>query len=127
MTWFSSLSGNYIGFVDGSYAPSFDIGAAGTNRASVSPGGSASFSLTVSGTWSSPLKVNVSDSESYSSIPDLIHITPSVSAIPAESSPFKLGVGIAVAQSLEPENCTVAVTVADAGVQQTAYLFLTVG
>jgi streptogramin lyase len=125
--WYTSLSGNYVGFLNESYRPNFQLAFQGTNAASIRPGTNASFSLQVSGTWSVPMNVSVSDSESYSGIPSLIHITPSVSAIPMGASSFSLSLDIAVAQSIVAGNYTVAVTATNGDVQQTAYLFLTIG
>jgi streptogramin lyase len=125
--WFTSESGNYVGFVSAAYKPSFQVAVAGSNDGvSLQPGGSTSVSLSVSGSWSSPLGINESDSETYGSIPYLIHITPSASTIPAGSSPYTLDVEIAAAQSILPGNYVVAVTLTDGGIQQSAYIFVRV-
>jgi streptogramin lyase len=124
--WFTSWSGNYIGFIDGSYAPAFQISVNGNNTVIMSPGQSASIPFRVTGTWSSTLTLDESDSENYGSIPKLIQLTPSVKEIPAGSSPFTLTVNMALAQSIQPGRYVVAVTVTDGGVQQSAYVFLEV-
>jgi streptogramin lyase len=124
--WFTSLSGNYVGYVNGSYTPSFAISTPAADVLDVSPGGHTSTSLLVSGAWSSSLSVNFSDSEDYSSIPALIQVSPAVLSIPAGSSPFDLSVQISAAASLAPGEYTVAVTVSEGLVQQTTYLFVDV-
>jgi streptogramin lyase len=124
--WFTSMSGNYIGFVNGSYAPSFQVGAVGNSSAEIAAGEGASFTLRVSGEWSTPLQVNVSDSENYSSVPSEIAVTTGVAAVPTGASPFDLGVTVRTDSSLAPGRYTVAVTLTDAGVQQAAFLFLDV-
>lgn len=125
--WFSSLTGNYIGFVNESYRPGFQVEFKGSNMLSILPGEVASLQMQVSGAWSAPMNVSVSDSESYSSVPNLIHITPAVSTIPLATSSFSFSVDITAAHSIKAGNYTVAVTVTAGGVQQTAYLFLTIG
>lgn len=124
--WFTSLSGNYVGYIDRGFEPSFHIGVVGHAEATISPGGSASFTLSISGTWGAPMKVGVSDSESYSSVPDLIHLTPSSSSVPAGSSSYALGLDAVTEGSIRAGNYTIAVTVTNGGVQQTAYLYLAV-
>jgi streptogramin lyase len=124
--WFTSASGNYLGFVSGSYDPGIHLSLSGTNMASISPGGSASFVVKVAGTWSSPMKVTFSDSEDSSSKPKLIQIVPSVPAIPVGGPAFSLGVSIAVDQKTRVGSYTVAVTVTNGLVQQTVYYFVVV-
>ncbi len=126
--WFTSLSGNYVGFVDGTRAPAFTASAAGSSRLSLTPGGTGSFNVSVSGSWSGALGVNVSDSEVPTSAPQQIRILPAVSSIPAGGTgPFHLGVEVQVGESVQPGSYTVAVTVTGGGVQQTAYVFVDVG
>ena len=124
--WFTSMTGNYIGFVSYSYSPGFAIAASGGNTAAVAPGGSAGFSLRVSGSWSRPMGVNVSDSEDFEAIPRSIAISPSVGEIPQGVTAFDLGVRVSVGAAVTPGDYTLAVTVTDGDVQQTAYLFLDV-
>ena len=124
--WFTSMSGNYVGFVNSSYSPGFSVLVSGNATAKVARGGSASFTLAVTGTWSRPLGVNASDSEDYESIPRSISIVPSTPTIQPGTSVFHLGVDVGVGSEIAPGDYTVAVTVTDGGVQQTAYLFLVV-
>lgn len=124
--WFTSLTGNYVGFVNASYAPGFAVVPPADNHLSVSPGGTVSVALKVTGSWLSPLGVNVSDSEDYASVPTGITITTSAQTVPSGAAPFTLGVQMSVGSTLAPGRYTVAVTVTDGGVQQTAYVFLDV-
>jgi len=124
--WFSSMTGNYVGFVDASYKPAFNVTVSGSNAVSIPPGENASLKLGISGSWTSPMGVSVSDSENYASAPTLISITPSVPAVPTGGSSYELGVNIAVSPSLRAGEYTVAVTIADGLIQQTAYVFVTV-
>jgi streptogramin lyase len=124
--WFTSMTGNYVGFVNASYAPGFSINADGQNRLPLAPGNSRTVDLTVDGSWSGPLQVRFSDSESLTSVPKLISITPSTGSIKAGSGPQTLSVTLAAGQDLKAGRYTVDVTVTDGLVSQTAFLFLTV-
>ena len=123
--WFTSMTGNYIGYVDGSYEPAFGIGPAGTNAATIPRGGNASVGLEVTGAWSGPLKVNVSDSEGYSSIPTAIRVTPSSTMVPPGTR-YLFSVEVTASQTAPRGEYTVAVTVTDEGIQRSAFLYVTV-
>ena len=124
--WVSSLSGGYVGFVDGNHDPGFRLAVLGPKSATLAPGGSTSFGLNVTGSWSAPMQVAVSDSENVTSIPHLIRVTPSVPNVPAGSSPFNLSIQISVASSAKAGSYTVAVTVTNGLIQQSAYIFIDV-
>jgi len=126
--WFSSLTGNYVGFVNDTYNPGWRIAIDGADSASVSPGGNASFAMSINGSWGSPLGVAVSDSENMTSTPKLIQIVPGSSSVPAMSTTtHQLGVRVSVAQSVRPGEYTLAVTLTSGVTQQTAYFFIKVG
>jgi hypothetical protein len=80
----------------------------------------------VTGTWGSPLGVNASDSERFSSVPNLIHIAPSESVVPAGNSPYSLSVRLTADRTIPRGSYVVAVTLTEGGVQQTAYFFVEV-
>ena len=124
--WFTSMSGNYIGFASSSYNPGFSVLPSGNDTAVLSPGESTTFALKVTGTWSGPMNVTVSDSEDFESIPHSILIAPSVSTIQPGASAFNLRVDVSVTLGTPSGNYTVAVTATNGLVQQTAYLFLVV-
>jgi streptogramin lyase len=124
--WFTSMTGNYVGFIDASYKPSFRLDVSGSNAVSITPGGSASLVLGVAGSWGAPMGVSVSDSENYAAAPTFIRVTPSVSAIPTGASSYSLGLNIAAAPSIGAGEYTVAVTVTNGLIQQTAYIFVRV-
>ena len=123
--WFTSFSGNYVGFVNASFVPAFSISPPVNDTLYLSPGGTASVDLSVAGTWSTPLGVNVSDTENPGSVPVQIAISPSVLTIPPGTS-YELKVQITAAASLPAGDYTVAVTVTEGGVQQSAFVFLVV-
>jgi streptogramin lyase len=124
--WFTSETANYVGFISAAYEPLFSASVVGNNSATIPPGGGATFVIRVAGDWSSPLGVNVSDSETYGSTPRLIHLEPGSSTIPAGNSPYSLTVTVKVDESLAPGRYVAAVTLTEGGVQQSAYLFIDV-
>jgi len=123
--WFTSMTGNYVGYIEAGYGQTFGINAT-TDGTTVTPGGNATLDLKVTGTWAGDLKVGVSDSEGYFSIPTKILVTPSVLEIPSGTSAYDLSVGIQVSQAASAGEYTIAVTVTDGGIQQSAYFYITV-
>ncbi len=124
--WFTSTTGNYIGFADGGYAPPFTLLPGGGGSASSQPGGQFTLHFSLSGSWSKPLSVNFSDSESYTSVPKLISMVPDAQSFKPGAGPTQLVVRVSVATSLKAGLYTLAVTVTDGLVYQTAFVFLTV-
>jgi len=125
--WFTSTSENYVGFVDPNQDPGLHVTTLGADSATLTPGANVTFSLKVTGTWSTAMPVSVSDSENYQSIPRLIRIVPSVDSIAqGAKAPVDLKVTVAVGLAVRAGDYTVAVTMTDGYVQQTAYLFITV-
>lgn len=124
--WFTSMLGNYIGFVDSNYNPGFDLAAEGDRSIILPPGGNASFSVMLNGSWTKTLKVAVSDSENESSIPSLLRISPSENAIAPGGGPVVLQVAVTSASSIQPGVYTVAVTVSDGLTSQNVYYFVAV-
>ncbi|MBI3841480.1 MAG: hypothetical protein HY297_05990 [Thaumarchaeota archaeon] len=122
--WFTSMSGGYVGFVDGTHDPGFSISTAnGTKEFSIH-GPSIRFDVT--GSWSKTLRVLVSDSENSSSVPSKISIVPYLTTLPAGSGPRAIPVDISAKPSLLPGRYTIGITVTDGLVYQTAYVFVTV-
>lgn len=124
--WFTSVTGNYIGFASAAYAPGFSISSVGGSSASVQVGGRASLNFTVSGSWTSALTVITSDSEGYAAVPTQIAMTPSVSQISAGSGPVQLQVEVVASSNIAPGDYTLGVTVSDGLVLRTAFFFLEV-
>jgi streptogramin lyase len=125
--WFTSTTGNYVGFVNAAFRPGFAISAVGGNdSATVLRGNGARFALTVSGNWTSALRVQVSDSEGATGVPRLISISPGDSLIAPATGAVRFQVALQTDSALEQGRYTVAVTVTDGLVYQTVYLFLTV-
>jgi streptogramin lyase len=122
--WFTSISGNYVGYVDGSRDPGFHAAILGTNHFTSSPGGKLSFTVRVTGRLPAVLNVSVSDSETPQSVPRYIQIVPSTPTIGGGGSSYDLGVVVNVGSAVAPGDYTIAVTIGDGEVQQTVYLFL---
>ena len=124
--WFTSITGNYIGFVNATYRADFSLTSTGSNRLNVPRGGETSIQLVVNGSWSKPLRVQVSDSENYTSIPQKITLAPGSQTIAPASLPYDLQVQVMVGAGVAPGRYTLAVTVTDGLVYKTVYAFLTV-
>lgn len=124
--WFTSVTGNYIGFVNASYRPDFSLLAVGTNSFALARGQEMSLQLVVNGTWSSPLRVQVSDSENFTSIPDNVMLTPLAQTIAPGSDRYTLQANLSVGIGTTPGRYTLAVTVTDGLVYRSVYLFLNV-
>jgi streptogramin lyase len=124
--WFTSTTGDYIGYVNAGFEPSFSVSKTSSSHVALEVGGSLTAQLEVDGSWSKPLSVQVSDSEAPTSFPRLLTIKPAISTIPAGSGPVPLQVVLGARPGIQPGTYTVAVTVTDGLTYQTAYLFLTV-
>ncbi len=125
--WFTSTTGNYIGFADGNYVPPFTLSVSGSNQIAMSAGETKSIRFQVRGSWSDPLQVQVSNSENYTSVPILLSPRPDKTTIPAGSGPVDLTLAVEAMAGLQPGRYTVAITVTQGFLSQTAYLFVTVG
>lgn len=123
--WFTSTTGNYIGFVNASYVPSFSI--SGAHQLYLNPGAVQNVTFEVSGSWQTSLKVVASDSENFTGELSLIHVTPSTTEIPAGNGPYALSAAFEAADDLAPGRYTVAFTVTNGLVWQTSYVFVDVG
>jgi virginiamycin B lyase len=125
--WFTSTTGNYIGFADASYRPSFRVSVQGLGPSLLlAPGGNyhAAARLWIDGTWKSILHVAVSDSERFSSVPDLITVKPESTSISPRSGPLSMGIDLSLSSGLHHGRYTIAITVTDGLVSQTAYAFV---
>jgi len=124
--WFTSTTGNYIGFINASYKPSFRISVTGSNSLTLPQGGNAVAHLQVLGDWAKSLQVTVSDSEKFFSTPNRIAIQPNITSLSPGSGPVSMAVDLDQTGYLPPGIYTVAVTVSDGLILQTAYLFVTI-
>jgi len=124
--WFTSVTGNYIGFVNGSVKAPFSLSIQGASSVALSRGDTANVKLLVRGAWSRPLQVAVSDSEDFDSVPNLIRILPGVQQVPVGSGPAQFQVAVTPETGLAQGRYTLAVTISDGLVSQTAYFFLSV-
>ena len=123
--WFTSMTGNYVGFLNSSYRPSFWV-TVGNNSVTLAPNESATVNLLVGGSWKGSLNVTTSDSETQSSVPLAIQISPSTTVVPQGSERKPLTLNLSLMNALEPGRYTVAVSLSDGLIIQTAYIFVTV-
>jgi streptogramin lyase len=124
--WFTSTTGNYIGFANASYVPGFSVSMVGGNSVTIPRSGQLRLNLTVDGSWKSSLSVILSDSETYTAVPTSITMTPSEKLVQAGSGPARLQVEVSVGASLAPGEYTLAITVSDGLVLRTAFVYLAV-
>jgi virginiamycin B lyase len=124
--WFTSTTGDYIGFASASYLPGFSISSNGGSSITVKAGGREELNFTVTGDWGSSLSVIGSDAGNYTAAPGSIALVPSTKAIAAGSGPMQLQVQVAVSSKLGPGEYTLAVTLSDGLVLRTAFVFLNV-
>ncbi len=124
--WLTSMTGNYIGFLNASYVPSFSVSVEGSNSLTLSNGTAGVATLRVEGTWSGSLSVESSDSEQYTSVPSHISIVANETSVQSRAGGSALSVRLSLDGQLSPGRYTVAVTLSDGLIKQTAYLFVTV-
>jgi streptogramin lyase len=124
--WFASISGNYIGFVNEEYKPPFSISSLESSTLNVTEGTNSISTMRVTGSWGTELAVEVADSENLNSSTSQMRVVPSVGTIPAGEGPVTFSVSLTATPDLAPGRYTVAVSVSDGLLVQTAYLFLTV-
>src|SRR5207249_518816 len=72
--WFTGWTGNYVGYVNASYRVPFSVSTSGNSTLTVPRSTTANVTVVVSGQSSSPLSVQFSDSESFTSQPKHIQI-----------------------------------------------------
>jgi len=124
--WFTSTTGNYIGFVDGNDRLGFSLSAQGGSSTSVQPGGTTKLEFALAGSWSKQLSLLVSDSEQYTSVPKMIKIEPSSKTFAAGVGPMVFQASVTADSLIRQGRYTLAVTVTDGLVYQTAFVFLTI-
>jgi virginiamycin B lyase len=123
--WFTSTTGNYIGYVDATQSPGFSIGSENRSAsAALAPGQKLTLAFEVQGRWSKPLSLQASDTENFSGVPKLISFAFSPSTLPAGAGPVTLFVEVGANGALQPGEYTLAVTATDGLVYQSAYVFL---
>ncbi|MBI3859450.1 MAG: hypothetical protein HY296_04325 [Thaumarchaeota archaeon] len=132
--WFTSITGNYIGFVNSTVDTGFGVTPRGSRTATLTPGFQAIFQVAVSRTMPKELRVEVSDSELSTSVPKLISVAVNQTVILPPSVPAGshfddviLQVTVSADPALKPGQYVLAVTATDGSVYQTCYLDLDVG
>ena len=126
--WFTSATGNYVGFVDPSRDAGFSMSLVGPRSKGTFPGGNVTFSLMISGTVAKALGGSFSDSEDQTSVPRLISSSLDGAYFSLENSSGSLNLEVTVWTSpdLLPGTYTLALTISDGLVIETAYATLDV-
>ncbi len=123
--WFTSATGNYVGFLNQSASPGFAVDKVGADSATVAENGTATFRLEVTGSWSGGLQVNVTDSEQFNGTLKAVSVRTSETVVPPGNGTADVSAVVTALPSLQPGRYTIAVTVGNGLVFQTAFFFLT--
>jgi hypothetical protein len=120
LVWFTEWTGNAVGFVNDSVAPTFTIGSSLTS-ASVAPGSSTSIPLAVSGDTSQPLWLQFADSETHAAIPVNLTVSSNVSIMTGLSGTRTVDVTIGAKPGTPAGPYLVLVTVTDGATYRSLY------
>jgi hypothetical protein len=114
LLWFTEWTGNAVGFVNASVAPTFSISSPANATANViQQGSSAHLQLELSGTSSSSLALEFSDSESHTSVPVDISIQTNSSTISGLNGNRALDLTVSVGSDTPPGRYLILATVSD--------------
>ena len=120
--WFAEFTGNTIGFVDASYKPNLTVGLSNSQNLRLLKGQTMNFTLTLSDSVQSRLMVQVSDSESFTSVPKMIGISPNLGNVSLTRSSEQFLLTIRIDSSVLPGDYTVVLTATDGLVYRSAFL-----
>ena len=123
--WFAA-AGGFVGYVNGSYAPSFSI-AAGASSVQVAPGGSSKLALSLAGvTAHNNLSLQFSDNENNSGTPQLLSFT-TPSLVPSSGGgPDQATLTIGAASTIKPGTYIAAATVTNGSIYRSVYFTVVV-
>lgn len=124
--WFTEWTGNSIGYVNAGYQPSFSAPSVSNSTLTIPRGGGANITVDVEGRSSAPLSIEFSDSETFGAIPKNISLTSSVNSITLTGGEAQFIVTVRVAESLQPGNYMLVITVTDGLIFRSSYIYLTV-
>lgn len=126
LAWFTAWTGNQVGFVNDSIAPSFSISATPEGGETAAPGSSFQLQLGLTGTSSRPLNLTFSDSETPSSVPQDITFVASSSSFPSLDGTVSVQVTVNVSSATPPGNYLLLATIGDGLTWRSVYVPLTV-
>ncbi len=120
--WFAEYTENTVGFVDATYKPALRLALEGSENLSVVAGGKTNVTLRLAAATGTRLAVQAADSESFTSIPRLLRVTPTPGNVTLSESPQALPLTIQVDSSARPGEYNLLLTVSDGQVYRSIYL-----
>lgn len=124
--WFTELTGNRIGFVDGAYRPSFSVSTNASSGLSIRRGENATVAMDLTGTSSSPLSIKSSISLLTSSAQGKITLRPETGTAVSLNGSQTVAVDVGVGSGVAPGRYTLLLTATDGLVSRSAYVELSV-
>ena len=126
--WFAELTGNVLGYVDGSYDPGFSTSVAGNRTVIVERGSTAAVNFLVrDATHQGELNISFADSESFSSKPSNLSFTVASTLFsPPLGGESSVRVTISASQSLRPGTYGAILTATDGLTYESSFLKIVV-
>jgi virginiamycin B lyase len=124
--WFTSWTGDYVGYVDTTYRPPFSISLSGSPTVSLQPGATAQLQVELRGDYPKSLGIQFSDTEQSSGTPKFLSFTSSVQTLPSLDGSVPATMTIAAAKGTQPGRYTALVTLTDGLVYRSVYLSIVV-
>lgn len=119
--WFTEWTGDYVGFVDTSYKPSFSTSLNSSSTVEAQRGATISVRLELSGESSKNLTLQFSDSEQASALPKNLSFTSSIKGLASLDRTQPVAVTISVGEDTPPRQYTALSTVTDGLVSRSVY------
>jgi hypothetical protein len=124
--WFTALTGNFVGYIDGTYKPPFTISQSASSSIKLKPGGNINLTFAVSNVFPAPLTVQFADSEINTGHPQKILMTTTGTEIQSSAGQSEIVVNVKTDRTLAAGNYVLLVSVTDGLISQGAYVTLQV-
>jgi hypothetical protein len=121
--WFTEWTANYVGFVSTQYNPAFSLSVSKTSLV-LSPGQAETVTVRLSGEYHGSLGIQLSDSESFSSVPKNITMTADTENLQSLQGSKTIDVTVAAGKALAPGDYRLLITVDGGLVRESAYVTL---
>ena len=124
--WFTALTGNFVGYIDGAYKPPFKISQPASSSIKLKRGENVTLIFTVSSISPAPLTVQFADSEENTGQPMKILMTTNVTETQSSRDQSEIVVNVKADRTLAAGNYVLLVSVTDGLISQGAYVTLQV-
>lgn len=124
--WFTSFTGNFVGYVDASFKPGFSVALGSSRVLELRPGQATNVTVHLAGESTQPLSVEFSDSESSSAVPKNITFIPSMKTIPSLHGEQELTITLRTKGNIAPGTYALLVTIDGGLIRRSVYLTLRV-